>query len=484
MLGEIPGMPTPVADVVSKSRFLSPAAGGKEPRFRNRDMLGEIPGKLVPVADVVSKPRFLSPAAGGKEPRFRNRDMLGEIPGKLAPVADVVSKPRFLSPAAGGKEPRFRNRDMLGEIPGKLAPVADVVSKPRVISFTRSLSGLASFDNRGLDWFHMSSDAQQDFALAFLSILFEGAPFILLGTLISGFIDIYLPAGTMDRFLPKNRTLAVMVSGLLGAVFPVCECAVVPVIRRLVGKGLPVSCALTYMLAAPIVNPITALSTWKAFQGQAPWMMTGSRMLLGYLVAVGVGLVVARIPIRAILRKRLVDRIEKEPVVEKETHDHSCGSDHDHDHSHDHDHHHHEEPNDSRLIAAMRSAQKDFVDVGVYFTIGVAITALFNTGIAPGAEWLDSLAGNPLAAPAALMALAFILSLCSTSDAFIAATLAKFTWGAKLAFLVLGPMLDVKLIFLYQTVLTKKFIIGLSVSLFVVIWLASIAAQAWLIPNL
>ncbi len=284
----------------------------------------------------------------------------------------------------------------------------------------------------------MNGDARQDFALAFLSILFEGAPFILLGTLVSGFIDIYLPKGAMDRFLPKNKTAAVMVSGLLGAVFPVCECAVVPVIRRLVGKGLPMSCALTYMLAAPIVNPITALSTWKAFQGQAPWMMTGGRMLLGYLVAVGVGLVVARIPLRAVLRKSLADKIEKdkEPVHKHEHHDHGegcCGHDHGHDHTHDHP-----KEDDSRLVAAMRSAQKDFVDVGVYFTIGVAITALFNTGIAPGAVWLDSLAGNVLAAPAALMALAFILSLCSTSDAFIAATLAKFTWSAKLAFLVLG----------------------------------------------
>jgi len=71
-------------------------------------MLGDSPGKLVPVADVVSKPRFLSPAAGGREPRFRNRDMLGEILVKLTPVADVVSKPRFLSPAAGGREPRSR----------------------------------------------------------------------------------------------------------------------------------------------------------------------------------------------------------------------------------------------------------------------------------------------------------------------------------------------------------------------------------------
>ena len=341
----------------------------------------------------------------------------------------------------------------------------------------------------------MSSDAQQDFAYAFLSILFEGAPFILLGTIISGFIDIYLPAGTMDRFLPKNRNLAVLAAGLMGAVFPVCECAVVPVIRRLVSKGLPMSCAITYMLAAPIVNPITALSTWKAFQGQAPWMMTGGRILLGYLVAVGIGLVVSRFSLRSILRKSLVERIEKEAGTPKaeEACSGCCGHNHEqsheqsHDHAeHDHDHsaHDHAHPKeDNRLVAAMRSAQKDFVDVGVYFTIGVAITALFNTGIAPGAVWLDGLAGNTFIAPAALMTLAFILSLCSTSDAFIAATLAKFTWGAKLAFLVFGPMLDVKLLFLYQTVLRKKFILYLSASIFIVIWLVAIAVQKWLIPS-
>jgi len=126
----------------------------------------------------------------------------------------------------------------------------------------------------------------------------------------------------------------------------------------------------------------------------------------------------------------------------------------------------------------MRSSMRDFVDVGVYFVIGVTITALFNTGIAPGAEWLDTLASNPTAAPAALMALAFILSLCSTSDAFIAATLDKFTWGAKLAFLTFGPMMDVKLIFLYQTVLKRRFILLLALGLFLVIGLACIAWQA------
>jgi uncharacterized membrane protein YraQ (UPF0718 family) len=315
----------------------------------------------------------------------------------------------------------------------------------------------------------MSPDSQQDFALAFLSILFEGAPFILLGTMVSGFIDVYLPAGTMDRFLPKNRKLAVVVAGLLGAVFPVCECAVVPVIRRLVKKGLPVSCALTYMLAAPIVNPITALSTWKAFQGQGAAMMTCSRLALGFLVAVAVGLIVSRLPLGAVLKEKLVKSLD-EP---EQQHGH-----HHHDHEHDGCCEHHscgghrpmpKDVADDRLVAAFRSAMKDFIDVGVYFAIGVSITALFNTGIAPGAAWLDGLAGNQAGAPAALMALAFVLSLCSTSDAFIAATLDKFSWGAKLAFLTFGPMMDVKLIFLYQTVMRKRFILALALGLFLAI---------------
>lgn len=297
----------------------------------------------------------------------------------------------------------------------------------------------------------MSTDATQDFALAFLSILFEGAPFILLGTLISGFLDIYLPPGAMDRLLPKNRVLAVGVAGLLGGVFPVCECAVVPVIRRLIGKGLPVACALTYMLAAPIVNPITALSTWKAFMGQHQALTTCSRLLLGFLLAAGVGLLVSRLPLGKILKPSLAASLWS-PVTARPAAGNAAPA---------------AGVAPDRMVAAFRSALKDFVEVGVYFSIGVAITALFNTGLAPGAGWLDRLAGHPVGGPAALMTLGFVLSLCSTSDAFIAATLAKFSWSAKLAFLTFGPMMDIKLVFLYQTVLNKRFIAWLGVGLFV-----------------
>lgn len=135
------------------------------------------------------------------------------------------------------------------------------------------------------------------------------------------------------------------------------------------------------------------------------------------------------------------------------------------------------------MVAAFRSAMRDFIDVGVYFAIGVSITALFNTGIAPGAEWLDGLAGDRFLAPMALMVLAFILSLCSTSDAFIAATLDKFAWSAKLAFLTFGPMMDVKLVFLYQSVLRRRFILMMAAGLFAAIGSVAIVWQhLW--PNL
>ena len=142
-----------------------------------------------------------------------------------------------------------------------------------------------------------------DFCYLFLSIILEGAPFILLGTLISGFIDAYLPPGLIDRWLPKNKPLAVVFSGLLGFVFPVCECAVVPVIRRLIRKGLPVSCAITYMLSAPIINPIVVISTMKAFDSSVgqfslrqsevadtmgPVFMTSSRLSIAFIVTGGV----------------------------------------------------------------------------------------------------------------------------------------------------------------------------------------------------
>lgn len=312
----------------------------------------------------------------------------------------------------------------------------------------------------------MASSPFHDFSLLFLSILFEGAPFILLGTMLSGFIDAYLPAGLIDRVLPRNKVLAILMSGLLGAVLPVCECAVVPVIRRLIRKGLPVSCAITYMLSAPIINPIVVISTMTAFSKTVekfslrqaetlstggPLFMTSSRLLLAFLVTVTVGLVVMRIRRQTILREGIVP-----PELENGDESHASQQT--------------ETSKGTRIILAMRTTMRDFIETGMYFTIGVAITSVFRAYVTEDLILIFN-QSEPVGI-VLMMALAFILSLCSTSDAFIAANF-PVPQSARLAFLVFGPMMDVKLVFMYLTVFKKRFVIILATALFVLIGVLS-----------
>src|SRR3954466_5189442 len=148
-----------------------------------------------------------------------------------------------------------------------------------------------------MPWFHFSPS---DFALSFLSVLFEGIPFLLLGSLISGLVDVFVSSERLSKILPKNPLAAVLLSGLLGLIFPMCECGSVVVIRRFIRKGLPLSCAVTYMLAAPIVSPSVALSTYAAFKGQSPGLMTSLRLSIGFLIAVAVGLIVQKLRVGSV----------------------------------------------------------------------------------------------------------------------------------------------------------------------------------------
>jgi uncharacterized membrane protein YraQ (UPF0718 family) len=304
-------------------------------------------------------------------------------------------------------------------------------------------------------WFTFSFT---DFQYAFLSILLEGLPFLLGGAILSGVLEEFLPQSMMTRLLPKNPRTAILVSGLLGVVFPVCECGIVPVVRRLLRKGLPVSCGVTYMLAAPIVNPLVILSTLAAFRGQGAWEMAILRFALGLSVAVLVGWVVSFFAPFSILRPGLM----------------STGHDHDHDHGGS-------GGMIDRLQNVAQVATRDFLDVAVYFVIGAAAASLFSTAV--NQEVILPLAANPPLAIVSLMGLASVLSVCSTTDAFIAATLTTFPMAAKLAFLVFGPMLDFKLLFLYGAAFSKRFILLLAVGLFAVIglvcWRLSTLNLAW-----
>jgi uncharacterized membrane protein YraQ (UPF0718 family) len=291
-------------------------------------------------------------------------------------------------------------------------------------------------------WFQFSLP---DFQYAFLSILLEGAPFLLGGAILSGFLEEFLPQSLMTRLLPKNPRTAIVVSGLLGVIFPVCECGIVPVVRRLLRKGLPVSCGVTYMLAAPIVNPLVILSTLAAFRGQGAIEMTLLRFGMGLSVAILAGWVVSFAAPFSILRPGLL------------------GSEADHDHPHAS-----ASPID-RLTNVATVASRDFLDVAVYFVIGAAAAAIFGTAV--NQEIILPLAANPPLAIASLMGLASVLSVCSTTDAFIAATLTTFPMASKLAFLVFGPMLDFKLLFLYGAAFSPRFILLLAAGLFLVIGL-------------
>ncbi len=297
-----------------------------------------------------------------------------------------------------------------------------------------------------------------DFAFSFLSILFEGIPFLLLGSVISGVIDAFVPARVLTKFLPKNPNAAIVLSGLLGVIFPMCECGSVVVIRRFIRKGLPLSCAVTYMLGAPIVSPVVALSTAAAFRGQSPAVMTSLRLFLGFCIAVLVGFVVRFIPHEKLLQRKVIDTLPGQKRAGLRIAAGSAG----------------DEPLNldldsfsQKIFRAIQAASSDFLDVAFFFVIGACIAATFNTAI--NQQIILPLATSPFLSILAMMLLAFILALCSSTDAFIAASFVTFPFAAKLAFLVFGPVFDVKLFFLYGVIFRRWFVISLLVGLFILI---------------
>jgi uncharacterized membrane protein YraQ (UPF0718 family) len=318
-----------------------------------------------------------------------------------------------------------------------------------------------------MSWFHFS---WQNFWFSFLALAFEGLPFVLVGSLISGFIAAFVPSRVITRFLPKNRFLATLVSGLLGLVFPVCECGVVPVVRRLLDKGLPLSCGLTYMLASPIVNPLVAISTYAAFRAQQPALNTGIRLISGYLVAVVVGLAVSCLDPARLLgsqafptrsRRRMTLSIAAMPDASAASRGVAVGQ---------------------RVIGAVQLASDDFIDTAIYFMIGAAVASIFNTAV--DQRVILPLASSPVLSVAAMMVIAGILTLCSTSDAFIAATFTAFPIPARMAFLVFGPMFDFKLLFLYSALLKKRTVVALGVGLFFIVGVLCVAFLPAIYANL
>ncbi len=302
------------------------------------------------------------------------------------------------------------------------------------------------------------TDGIANFSAVFLGIFIEAAPYLLLGTLASGLVEVFFSAEELVRLLPRGRFLAVGLGGLLGLFFPVCECGSIPLARRLMSKGIPVPVGIAFLLAAPVINPIVIASTFAAF-GNTPifWL----RFALTLLIAVGVGLLfLFETDMSRIIRPMNVDLA------------HSF---------HLHDEH---EPKNSpsswkgKLKRVMIIAADEFFEMGRFLVIGALLAALMQTVIPQ--SWLLSLGQGPILSVIVLSLLAVLLSICSTVDSFIALAFSNtFSAGAILAFLVYGPMVDIKATLMFLRVFKRKTVLILIVLPWLFTLVASAAINLW-----
>jgi hypothetical protein len=278
------------------------------------------------------------------------------------------------------------------------------------------------------------------FATRFLGIFVEALPFLLLGTLASGLIEVFISKDDITRLIPKNPILATIVGGFMGFAFPVCECGVVPVTRRLYQKGLPISVGITFLLAAPVMNPVVVASTYAAF-GWGPIFV--GRFIMTGLVAIGVGLVFAfqNRPQR-LLRPQVMLPIAGGTEVALPL----SGL-----------------PTPERIglvegvKKALLLAREEFFDMGRYLIFGSLIAAAMGTLALD--KSIEDLASNPVNSVFVMQASAFILSVCSTVDSFIAlAFTGTFTTGSILAFLTFGPMADIKSTMMFLGVFQRRIV--------------------------
>jgi len=329
---------------------------------------------------------------------------------------------------------------------------------------------------------------RRDLSTRVLAIVLQAVPYLLLGSLLAGLIELLVPGTLLPRLARRLGPLGVPAVALGSALLPTCECGVVSVTRGLLRKGLPAGHAIAYLLAAPILNPTVLLATWMAFKGTgAGPAMVGLRAGGALVVAIIAGLLATRLGADRVLRAGVVtapaccddDGHDHEQHEQHEQHDR--GSDgHD---GHDHAAHGHPPaagPRWLRFPAALGShVVGDFLEMTTYFLFGTLIAAAMLVFVGTGVlGWLgESTAGGIVS----MQALAFVLSLCAEADAFVAVTFRNdFAGEALLAFLVFGPMCDIKLLLMYRTVFRAPFVcllVGwLVLSTFAWCWLA----KGWL----
>jgi len=263
----------------------------------------------------------------------------------------------------------------------------------------------------------------------FLSIILEAIPFILLGVFVSAIIQSFVSENVIRRVVPCNAYLALIPAALLGIIFPICECAIVPVVHRLIKKGMPSHVGVVFMLSVPILNPVVYASTYFAFKS-TPYV-ANARMLVGFISSIIIGLIIYR-------------RFKGENIlkVQKE----------------DHHHHHHQRGN--KLLETLYHTSDELFNTGKYLFIGAFLASLFQAFL--DRNTLLSIGTSTTFAPMAMMGLGYVLSVCSSADAFVASSFGStFTEGSILAFLVFGPMIDIKNTLMLFGYFKKKFVLYL-----------------------
>jgi uncharacterized protein len=284
------------------------------------------------------------------------------------------------------------------------------------------LGGVAALALVGRSMFDLvigSNPALQAWATVFVAIVLQALPFLVLGTVLSAVIAAFVSPELVARIVPRRRALAIPVAGLAGAALPTCECTSVPIAGRMIATGFPVSAALTFLLSAPAINPVVLVATAVAFP-QNPQMVL-ARLVASLLVAVVMGLAWEWCGRPGWLRPP--QRAHRHGGSRAET---------------------------LRLVA-----QHDFLQAGGFLVVGAVFAATLNVAVDPA--WTTAVATTPVVSVLVLAALAVALAVCSEADAFVAASLSGFSLTAKLAFLVVGPAVDVKLVALQAGAFGHRF---------------------------
>lgn len=287
------------------------------------------------------------------------------------------------------------------------------------------------------------------FSIVFSSIVIEALPFILIGAVLASFMQVYISNNIFNKIISKNKLLGSIQAGIIGVFLPVCECATVPITKGLLNKKVPLNVAITYMLAAPIVNPLVILSTYYAFDGNIKVVL--SRVGIGFSIAVIAGLLMLCLSGE---NNIFIDNGEGELQGKC-----LCGCSEIDD-------------NSSKLIRLLKHTSLEFYEIGKYFIVGATLAAIFQTFVPR--DIIFYFENSAVLSIIILMAFSFLISLCSEADAFVASTfMNRFSLGSITGFLIIGPMIDLKNTIMLFSIFKKSFVIKL---LFVVFSLCFIAS--------